>query len=236
MRFFEQLSSNTFFDNPTTVTLAVALVLILLLLISLIPTIRDFFKERKINKSIQRLGCQHIKQAILPDGIGGSIFLDYIILSQNSIILVILKKFRGTIFCAENIEFWTQLINNKSYKFPNTLQQLDSDISTVSSIVKNVDVSGLVVFSSDCSFPKGKPEQVKSISELKRADIDKQLHSENLLKAWYKLKELVGTHLSSQSFAKDYFKDKDVKNNHSYSYIITAFLVGWLVWRINFAT
>jgi len=236
MSFFEQVSIDSVLGEPINVTILVALLLMCLLLISLLPMLREYFKERKINKSVQGLGSQYIKQAILPDGMGGSVFLDYIILSQQSIILVILKKFRGTIFCADNIEQWTQLINNKSYKFPNTLQQLDSDISSVGSMIKGIEVSGLVVFSNECEFPKGKPEQVKTISELKKTDIDKQLHSEKLLNAWYKLKEMTVNHLSSQSFAKDYFKDKDVKNNYSIPVILAVTIIVWLVWRISFAS
>ncbi len=236
MGLFEQVSVNTILDKPMNVTIIVASGLVVILLISLRPALNKYFIKRKINKSIQQLGSQYLKHVILPDGVGGSVFLDYLILAQHSIVLIILKKFRGSIFCAENIEQWTQLLGNKSYKFPNILRQLDSDISSVSALVKDVEVSGLVVFSSDCEFPKGKPAQVKKISELTTKEVDKQLHSETLINAWYTLKEKAGSHLSTQSFADDYFKDKDVPTNYSFPIIILLALVSWLVWRINFAT
>mgnify|MGYP000420426354 CR=1 FL=1 len=236
MGLFEQVSVNTILDKPMNVTIIVASVLVVILLISLRPALKKYFNERKINQSIQQLGSQYLKQVILPDGVGGSVFIDYLILAQHSIVLIILKKFRGSIFCAENIEQWTQLIGNKSYKFPNILRQLDSDISSVSLLVKDVEVSGLVVFSRDCEFPKGKPAQVKKIGELTTKEVDKQFHSETLINAWYTLKEMAGSHLSTQSFANDYFKDKDVPTNYSLPIIILLALISWLVWRINFAT
>ncbi len=236
MGLFEQISLNTIISKPINVTIIVSIVLALAFFISLRPVLRKYLKDRKVNKSIQRLGSQYLKQVILPDGVGGSVFLDYLILAQNAIILIILKNFRGSIFCADNIEQWTQLIGNKSYKFPNILRQLDSDISSISSLAKGVDVTGLVVFSSDCEFPKGKPEQVKSIMELTTKEVDQQLHSEKLLNAWYSLKEKAGNHLSTQSFAEDYFKDKDVPTNYLLPVILFLALISWLVLRINFAT
>jgi len=234
MSFFEGVFVDSY--SSLNITVVITLFLIFLLSLSLLPAFRKILKERKINRTIQHLGSQHLKQVILPDSMGGSVFLDYMVLGKDSIILVILKKFRGTIFCAENIDQWTQLIGNRSYKFPNTLQQLDSDIMSVNSLVKDINVSGLVVFSSECEFPKGKPEQVKSISEIKKTVTDIQLHSEKLLNAWYKLKELSQSHLSTQSFADNYFKEQDSKINFTLPILLSVTIVAWLVWRINFAS
>lgn len=236
MSFFEQVSINAFLDKPIAITILFAIVLVFFLLLSVRPTLRVYLKERRVNKAVQQLGSQHIKQVILPDSLGGSIFLDYIVLAQHSIILVILKNFRGTIFCADNIDQWTQLIGNRSYKFPNILQQLDSDILSVITLVKDVDVTGLVVFSNDCEFPKGKPEQVKTINELTNSGIDTQLHSEKLLNAWYQLKDLAKNHSSPQSFADDYFTVQNIKKDYSVSLVLVTILVGWLIWRISFAS
>jgi len=236
MGLFEQISVSTIVSKPMNITILVGAILLFAFLISLRPVFKKYLKERKVHKSIQQLGSQYLKQVILPDGMGGSVFFDYLILAQNSIILIILKNFKGSIFCAENIEQWTQLIGNKSYKFPNILRQLDSDISSISSQLKGVEVTGLVIFSSDCEFPKGKPEQVKSITELTRKEVDIQLHSEKLLNAWYNLKEMASSHLSTQSFAEDYFKDKDAPMNYTLPVILFLSLIAWLVWRINFAT
>jgi len=236
MSFFNEKLDALFVNQANSVTFIIALILFFLLIISLYPGVRRRLKEKKTNKRIQRLGSQYLKQVILPDGIGGSIFLDYIILAQDSIILVILKKFRGTIFCADNIDYWTQLINNKSYKFPNTLQQLDSDILSVKNLVKNTKVTGLVVFSSDCQFPKGKPAQVKSIEEIQSLEVDKQLHSEILLNAWYKIKDLSNNHSSTQSFAENYFKDETSTFNYMLPITLFISIAIWLVWRLNFAS
>lgn len=236
MSLFEQVSIHSLLDKPISVTILVSIFILILIFISAIPNLQVLKNERKINKAIQKIGSQYLKQVILPDGMGGSIFLDYVVLAQNSITLVILKKFRGTIFCADNIDQWTQLVGNKSYKFPNILQQLDSDISSVKMLAKDVEVTGLVIFPSDCDFPKGRPEQVKKINELEKTGVDKQLHSEKLLNAWYKLKDSTINHSSTQSFADDYFKVQNIKKDYSISVVLTCVLTAWLVWRINFAS
>ena len=236
MSLFEQVSIHSLLDKPISVTILVSIFIFILIFISVIPNLQVLINERKVNKAIHNIGSQYLKQVILPDGMGGSIFLDYVVLAQNSITLVILKKFRGTIFCADNIDQWTQLVGNKSYKFPNILQQLDSDISSVKMLAKDVEVTGLVIFPSDCDFPKGRPEQVKKISELETSGIDKQLHSETLLNAWYKLKDSTINHSSTQSFADDYFKVQNIKKDYSISIVLMCVLTAWLVWRINFAS
>jgi len=236
MSFFNEKLDALFVNQANSVTFIIALMLFFLLIISLYPEVRRRLKEKKMNKRIQRLGSQYLKQVILPDGIGGSIFLDYIVLAQDSIILVILKKFCGTIFCADNIDYWTQLINNKSYKFPNTLQQLDADIISIKNLVKNTEVTGLVVFSNDCQFPKGKPAQVKSIDEIQSPEVAQQLHSEILLNAWYKIKNLSNNYSSTQSFAENYFKDEASAFNYTLPIILFISIAMWLVWRLNFAS
>lgn len=236
MSFPDSAFGGFIFKSENSITYIVAFILVVFLCISLIPHLKKLINDREINRTIQHLGSQYLKQVILPDGVGGSIFMDYMVLAQDSIVLVILKKFRGAIFCAENIEQWTQIIGNRSYKFPNTLQQLDSDIASVGTLVKDANITGLVVFSRDCDFPKGKPDKVKSITEIRKTETDKQLHSESLLNAWYKLKELSQNHLSTQSFAENYFKDQDTRLSYTFPVMILIALVSWLILRINFAS
>ena len=78
-----------------------------------------------------------------PDGLGNYFTVDRLILRQDGISLLVFKQYPGSIFCADGIDEWTQMLAGKSYRFQNPLIDLDFQIKAISSFVPDVPVQSL---------------------------------------------------------------------------------------------
>ena len=143
----------------------------------------------RLQKLIDRSGVQHLKNIQLPDGVDGTLYIEHLVLRSDTILLLTVKQYRGNIFAADNIEQWTQVVKNHSYKFPNPLYQMETDLQSLRAAYPKTNITGLVVFTGDCSFPKGKPEQVYNMDELRRLAEKQQgsAPSDKLLQCWQEI-------------------------------------------------
>ncbi len=152
-----------------------------MVLLMLIFAIIIYLSRRKIKQSwlnlktrycLNRLGFKQIANLKCPDGLGHHFIIDRLILRHDGITLLIYKRFPGKIFCADQIDDWTQMLGNKSYRFKNPLYDLDYQIKAVSACVPNVPVNGFLFFDHLTEFPKGHPDRIihlkKIPEELKR--------------------------------------------------------------------
>jgi hypothetical protein len=145
----------------------VAAMLVLAAVFTVIPGVRYWWSDRRIKRLIGRLGVARLQNAVLPDGLGGSVYIEQLLLTPQGLLLVGVKTFRGTIFAAENIDYWTQVIGRRSFKFANPLSRLENDAQAIRGLFPKMPVEARVVFSRDSVFPKGKPDAVYSYSQLR---------------------------------------------------------------------
>ncbi|HEB57023.1 MAG TPA: NERD domain-containing protein [Gammaproteobacteria bacterium] len=140
--------------------------------------------------TVKQLGHDIMRNVVLPDGMDGTVCIDNIVLMPDRILLVSVGRYQGAVFASENIDVWTQVVGKRSYKFNNPLLKLEQDIAAVRTHEPKIRVDGILVFSADVNFPKGKPDNVISVTEAKRrfANVgDKNINPE-YLDAWNKIK------------------------------------------------
>ena len=137
------------------------------------------------------------------------------------------------IFAADKIDLWTQVIGNKSYKFENPLRQLESDVLALNSKIENTKIEEKVLFINGSEFPKGKPDNVVSISDIKewRKNFSEEDISEAVRADWKQLADIS----ASNNLTKDnvLVDEEDTSGLDMFSLlsVITA-LAAWLVWRL----
>jgi hypothetical protein len=138
---------------------------------------------------LNHLGFKQISRFRCPDGLGRYFIIDRLILRHDGITLLVYKPYPGKIFCADQIDNWTQMLGNKSCRFKNPLYDLDYQVKAVSACVPKVPVNGFLFFDQLTEFPKGHPERVihlkKIPEELKRNKHEKVKPS--VMSAWEKL-------------------------------------------------
>jgi len=167
--------------------------------------------QRHTHKVVESLGVKYLRNAVLPDGIDGLVFIDYLLLVPGGFVVLDTQHNEGHLFGGETIDQWSQVINNKTRKFNNPLYanqhacqavlwNLQHTIKTGNPAANTQwQVQGRVTFSNAGNFPKGIPAQVSMIDELKN-DLALLINNNNidekLQKAWaalHKLSIMTGT-------------------------------------------
>ena len=176
------------FDHPLWQGLLLVLLLGLTLLVAW-PPLRKISAHRYLQGLIGRLGRSSLRHISLMDGADVPIYIEYLILQPEGLLLLIVKPFRGNIFAAEKIQNWTQVIRHHSFKFVNPLHELETNLQALRGMLPKVNIRGLVIFTQGAYFPKGKPELVCSFDELKALaeKQDKREIPEFLQQAWAQL-------------------------------------------------
>lgn len=122
--------------------------------------------ERRLGRAIERHAGGMIRNAVIPDGIEGYLFADYLLRMGGHIVVLNSESRKGYIFGADNIEEWTCVENNRTEKFRNPLQKATLFAHQVRHICGFDTVLPCVFFGGDSEFPKGIPDGVIPIARL----------------------------------------------------------------------
>jgi hypothetical protein len=107
-----------------------------------------------------------VKHIIIPDGIGGLLEIEQLILLEQGLLLIETYPMSGNLYGGETIDKWTQLTNGRSYKFANPLRHIRTSRQALMVLAPNIPIFCRVVFNADSVFPKGKPDEVSVLSSL----------------------------------------------------------------------
>jgi hypothetical protein len=170
----------------------IAVVFLLVLAVTLRRPLRRWREQHQIERSIRRLGAARMQRLRLPDGVGGELTIDNLLLRPEGLLIVGVKRYPGMIYGADNISEWTQILKGRSFKFPNPFTHLQDQINALKGIVPGVPVRALSLFAHHASFPKDKPGSVLLLSEarargkkFRREDVPQDLWD-----AWERLTEM----------------------------------------------
>ena len=179
--------------NDNALSIALSLVALVIFFYLSRKKIHRGWLSFKNRYRLNHLGVKHISNVQWPDGLGYHFTIDRLILRPDGITLLMYKQYPGKIYCADNIDDWTQMIGQKSYTFKNPFYDLDCQVNAIQKYLPDVPVDGVLFFDYTAEFPKGHPDRVihhKSIPEnLKRNG--KRKVGESVLAAWKKLKAIV---------------------------------------------
>ena len=144
------------------------------------------FREWRIERSLNRIGVEQIRNFVCPDGLDGHYSFDRLALTPEAIVMVVYKPYIGNIYCAERISEWTQVIGQKSFKFENPLFELENQLTALRQITDKVELRGLLVFSHSAIFPKGHPDSVVQPDTIPQRYLDAPSDEVNahVMQAW----------------------------------------------------
>ncbi len=75
----------------------------------------------KTRRRLNRLGYAQISKLQCPDGLGYHFVIDRLILRHDGITVLMFKKYPGKIFCADDIDDWTQMVGQKKLSFQKSI-------------------------------------------------------------------------------------------------------------------
>ena len=186
---------NSLLDNyALLITLLIALILAVLAVVIYLGrrNIEHAWLNIKTRYCLKHLGLKQISNLKCPDGLGSDFIIDRLVMRHDGISLIVFKQYPGTIFCADDIDQWTQMLAGKSYRFKNPLVDLDYQVKAVSACVEDVPVNGFLFFDPQAKFPKGHPDRVIHLDNIPEAlKRNKQVKVQAAVEtAWEKLSTL----------------------------------------------
>jgi len=153
---------------------------------------------RTVEQSIKTKSVDFMKDIVIPDGVYGYHFIDYLVVMPDTILIIGVQPNQGYIFGGTQIDQWTHVINNRSFHFDNPLMKLNQYRQSLETLLPGANLEFKVVFLSDSSFPKGKPDDVVELDELDAVLSEfaakTPTTTPELMESWRELQESVKGH------------------------------------------
>src|SRR5215469_8107453 len=155
------------------------------------------YRARKALHAAVIAGCaDHLMDSLVPDGMGGSFHVDFLLLTLRGVVVIDLRDVKGNIFGGDQMADWTVMDGARRFTFTNPQSALYDRIAAVKAVAGDVPVEGRIVFTRRARFPKGVPKFTLMLDAL-RAEFppaDFEPHAEAtapLSDGWRRLKDTV---------------------------------------------
>jgi len=143
-----------------------SLLLVVMLLTLLAVYQRRHRKARRLKKVLGAIAFDRIDGLIIPSADVGEIQIDHLLLTSEGLLIVDIKDVRGSVFGSDKMQDWTVISHNHRYTVTNPQHALYDRVAAVRQIVRQVPVSGRVLFLDGAEFTKGVPGLVCTLDSL----------------------------------------------------------------------
>ena len=128
---------------------------------------------------LERIGFQAAHQVLVPDGMGGFIHIDHILLTPRGVLVLDTRRVAGLIFGGDQMSEWTVMGRGHRFTFDNPQPALYDRMAAVKALVGEVPVEGRLLFSNAGKFTKGIPKWVLMLDgiEVEFPAVDRSLRS-----------------------------------------------------------
>lgn len=148
--------------NPWLLPLAAIVALLLLWL-----AYRIFSRRRgSLESVVANVSFDRIEGLVIPSADEGEIMIDYLLLTSQGLLILDIKDVQGIVFGGDKMQDWTVINDERRYTFSNPQPALYDRIAAVRQIVRQVPVTGRILFLDGAEFTKGVPGLVCDLVEL----------------------------------------------------------------------
>ena len=126
------------------------------------------YRARKALHAAVVAGCaDHLRNSLVPDGMGGSFHVDFLLLTLRGVVVIDLRDVKGNIFGGDQMAEWTVMDGARRFTFTNPQSALYDRIAAVKAVAGEVPVEGRIVFARRGRFPKGLPKWTLMLDALR---------------------------------------------------------------------
>lgn len=146
---------------------------------------RRLRRHRARQRLLQSISVELVSNVLVPDGSGGGIHLDSVLLTPRGVLVIDWREMAGNVFGSDAMSEWTVMDGQRRYTFANPQAQLYDRVAAVKAIAGDIPVEGRVVFAARALFPKGLPRLTWRESDL-NPDIllGDRRHAEQVVTPW----------------------------------------------------
>jgi hypothetical protein len=156
--------TQAWYDNWLLWTGAGALALAAVSGTTLLVWLRISAVRREVDRTLRVIGDRLIRDVVIPDGIGGFVPVDALLLRDRKLYVLDIRDVEGAVFGSEKMDIWTAM-GRKRYQFNNPIRPMHDRIAAVKFLVPGVEVLPRILFTSRSHFPKGRPDGVQLLEE-----------------------------------------------------------------------
>ncbi|HEY1771743.1 MAG TPA: nuclease-related domain-containing protein [Gammaproteobacteria bacterium] len=156
--------THTWYDNWVLWTGAGAVALAAVSGATLLVWLRVSAVRRDVDRTLRLIADRLIRDVVMPDGIGGFVPLDALLLRDRKLYVLDIRDVEGAVFGSEKMDIWTAM-GKQRYQFNNPIRPMHDRIAAVKYLVPGVEVLPRILFTSRGHFPKGRPDGVQLLEE-----------------------------------------------------------------------
>jgi hypothetical protein len=151
-------------ESPEAYLLPLLLVALLLALLAVYH--RRYRKARRLKKVFNAIGYDRVDELVIPNADEGEIQIDHLLLTAEGLLIVDIKDVDGAVFGSDKMQDWTVIADEHRFTFSNPQHALYDRIAAVREIVRQVPVTGRVLFLDGAEFKKGIPGLVCTLDSM----------------------------------------------------------------------
>ncbi len=134
-------------------------------LMALFIWLRLTASRRRMLATLRNISDRLLYNVVLPDGVGGHIGIDALLLRDGRVYVLILRDAEGAIFGAEKMDQWTAISRHRRFNFRNPLYLMQNQTLAIRALVPELTIEPRIIFTRHARFPKGRPEGVELLAE-----------------------------------------------------------------------
>src|SRR6201996_3413102 len=157
---------SSFNIDPEWVALGVGIIVLAAIAFFGIRAYQRRSRRKALLGRLKRIAFETAHQVLVPDGMGGYIHIDHLLLTPRGILVLDTRRVAGLIFGGDQMSDWTVMGRGHRYTFDNPQPALYDRIAAVKAIVGEVPVEGRLLFSNVGKFTKGIPKWVVRLDSI----------------------------------------------------------------------
>ena len=111
--------------------------------------------RKKLHQSIIAVGIEALHNVLVPDGMGASMHVDYLLLTSRGVLVIDLRDLRGNIFGGDQMTEWTVMNGPARTTFQNPQHALYDRVAAVRQLAGDLPVEGRVLFTRSRQVSQG---------------------------------------------------------------------------------
>ncbi|MDE2139771.1 MAG: hypothetical protein KGJ17_04620 [Gammaproteobacteria bacterium] len=151
--------------------------------------------RRNMLGTLRNIADRLMRDVVLPDGVGGHIGVDALLLRDGKLHLLLLRHADGAVFAGSKMDRWSA-VGRRRFVFRNPLHALQDRSIALRALAPELNVVPHVLFTGKCHFPKGCPAEVQLFEDfarpLRRRKKPAVTLDTGLEAAWTRLREAAG--------------------------------------------
>jgi len=128
---------------------------------------RNYRARKALHGAVAGGAADHLVDSLVPDGMGGSYHVDFLLLTLRGVVVIDLRDIKGNIFGGDQMQEWTVIDGARRFTFTNPQSALYDRIAAVKAVAGDMPVEGRIVFTRRGRFPKGLPKWTLMIDALR---------------------------------------------------------------------